>query len=151
MDLDKTFKVGRSVVRLVMRTSDIDPLPHKYEIVRGSVVMDGMKTLGIDDIPTKGYPKNGYDKYLDVFRVEWDGRPVKIKKEDYGNIFNVSLKLASDSYSRPSSEGSVLIIPSVKGDAFLLSIMGGEGAGTFTAWWMIRKEGIVGFCAEGPP
>lgn len=151
MELNKTIKVGHSTVKIILRTSNINVSKHKFRYVNGSVMMDDRNTIGTDSIPDGKNNARDFNNYISLFRVEWDGHPVRIKPEDYGNIFNASLKMAEDSYSRPSVEGSVLIIPSVKGDAFLLSIMGGQGAGTFTAWWMIRKEGVVGFCTEGPP
>jgi hypothetical protein len=151
MELDKRFKVGKSSVQLILKTGRIDVRKHKFSRVNGDVVMDGLATMGVDNTPDEVNDLRRFEEYITVFQVKWDGKTVPIRKEDYGNIFNPSLKIAEDSESRPSSEGSVLIIPAVKGDAFLLSIMGGQGGGHFTAWWMIRKEGVVGLCKEGPP
>ncbi|MBB6051337.1 hypothetical protein [Armatimonas rosea] len=151
MELNQRFKVGKSSVQLIIKTGHIDVRKHKFSHVDGEVVMDGLATMGIDNTPNEVKDLRRFEEYVTVFQVKWDGKTVPIRKEDYGNIFNPSFKMAVDSESRLASGESVLIMPSVKGDAFLLSIRGGQGGGHFTAWWMIRKEGVVGLCKEGPP
>jgi hypothetical protein len=90
---------------------------------------------------------------VDSVKILWDGKAVPLRKTDFKHLVGVALRWGTSlTYDSPEEEANLFFQPPLyDNDAFLLKIGGGDGAGSFTGYWMISRQGVVGFTAEGPP
>ncbi len=98
----------------------------------GEVLINGVRAAGTDAISA-----DDSETQLVVFQVHWNGRTINVGK--CFNILNPSLKKKRES----SDSGSVLVKLSEDRQAVLVELGGGDAAGSFTAWWIVRKDGII--------
>jgi hypothetical protein len=98
----------------------------------GEVLINGVRAVGTDAL-SADYSTT----QLVVFQVNWNGRTINVGK--CFNILNPSLKRKRNS----SDSGSVLVKLSENQQAVLVELGGGDAAGSFTAWWIVRRDGVI--------
>lgn len=141
----KTIAAGKSRVEVVMENRPFDHRKHRAAYNQGGdLVIDGIRAYGADSAEPRALALK--KKHLARFEVRWNGRRVPIPAETHRFVLDFS---PVDPERSANGEGTVQIIPAVRGDAILVRISGGDAAGSFTLWWTIRREGVVGFFWEG--
>lgn len=113
--------------------------------------MDGTRFFGSEGIPGEHGKYEIYPEYMDSVTILWDGKVVPLKKNDFKHLVHVPLRWGiSLSYASPRDNTNLFLQVPQNNDVFLLRIGGGDGAGSFQGYWMVSRQGVVGFTAEGP-
>lgn len=144
----KNFSMKNSKITVVIKTIDINSSKMSFKRLSGDIYINGLRSFGIDEIPGEHKKSMICKNMITEISVIWDSKKIKFTERNLHFFFNVPLKWGISTSMRPSHPGNIIFIPSINGDSFILSIGGGDGAASFTAWWVIRKEGVVSVCVE---
>lgn len=106
----------------------------------GSLLVDGIRAIGTDSLDPQWH--------LSRFEVDWNGRKITMPHQFFEFVFNPSLEKKANSFD---DKGSALVIPSKTDDSVLIMLSGGDGAGAFNGWWIVRKDGRISQFSDGPP
>ena len=136
----KTLKVKDARIEIEIEASPFDPRKHRYRHnAAGDVEMDGFPALGTDSIPPRAH------NMVTRLEVRWNGRRVPIPQRAWRYMLNTPL-----TDDEIVDDGNIRALASDDGSALLLSLGGGDAAGSFDRWWVIRRDGVAAVFTRGP-
>lgn len=138
----RTLAVTGGSVVIRIDTAPLVPARHRFARDRhGNPTMDGLPVRGSDSTPPPASTT-----LVTRFEVSWAGRRVPIADRQWKQLLNVPMTPAGRS---DDDGGNLWALAAEDGRSVLLSLGGGDGAGGFRCWWVIRKDGAIGPFTEG--
>ena len=103
----------------------------------------------IDGVEWYGTSKK--KKYVDVFNISFNGRKIPFTEATKKVIFVDEIRDRGYAFS-PSEAGNLLIMPSETSDGLLIQLFWAKGDSLeLLSWAVTAEQGMVLFCAAGPP
>jgi|688.fasta_scaffold381579_2 hypothetical protein len=141
-ELKTTYQVAGQTITLELETRkfELGGRTLNYQSTKDGgriLLLEGVEVIGTDlMMPSEN------TREFSLFRVSWNGKDVPVEPELYLGFLNPHLK----TQLLDSDYASLKIIVDPSGEWIQLLMFGSDGGGSYSACWLLRKDGKHKLC-----